>query len=178
MSRPKVAPYLTVSPAAGAIGFYTAVFGARQKALMPSVDGLRVMHCELEINGGAVMLSDAFLELGQTRPPMPGEPATMSVALEYASAEEVDAIIEKARSFGARLEMGPMASFWGTRYASFRDPFGHRWILNAPLEKAPAPTFDPFEFFKAALAPLTPKPEPQAKPGEPAETPPEKTKGD
>ncbi|MBA5845433.1 VOC family protein, partial [Escherichia coli] len=57
-ARPPVAPYLTVSPAAGAIAFYTAAFDAKQKALMPAMDGLRILHCELEINGGALFLSD------------------------------------------------------------------------------------------------------------------------
>src|SRR4051794_3249135 len=52
--RPAVAPYLTVTPCLGAIAFYGAAFGAVQKALMPSLDGLRIMHCELAINGGSV----------------------------------------------------------------------------------------------------------------------------
>ena len=73
-SRPPVAPYLTVSPAAGAIAFYTAAFDAKQKALMPAMDGLRILHCELEINGGALFLSDAFPEFGTARMPLPGEP--------------------------------------------------------------------------------------------------------
>lgn len=60
MSRPRVSPYLTVSPAAAAIAFYTGAFFARQKAYMPALDGLRVAHCELEINGGSVMLADFF----------------------------------------------------------------------------------------------------------------------
>ena len=70
--RPPVAPYLIATPAMGAIAYYTAVFGAKQKAYLPALDILRVGHCELEINGGAVMLSDAFPELGHTRPPLPG----------------------------------------------------------------------------------------------------------
>ena len=78
MTRPRVAPYLTVTPAAAAIGFYTAAFGAKQRALMPSVDGLRIAHCELLINGGSVMLADVFPEFGQTRAPMPGEQVTVS----------------------------------------------------------------------------------------------------
>ena len=36
MERPKIAPYLTVTPAAAAIAFYVTAFGARQKALMPA----------------------------------------------------------------------------------------------------------------------------------------------
>jgi len=131
--RPKVAPYLTVSPAAAAIAFYVNVFGAQQRVLMPALDGMRVMHCELSINGGSVMLSDAFPEFGHARTPLPGEPVTMSVSLEFATAAEVDEIFARATGAGAKAEAQPMNSFWGTRYASFKDPFGHRWLLNAPL---------------------------------------------
>ena len=135
MTRPRVAPYLTVSPAAAAIAFYTGAFGAKQRAIMPSVDGLRIAHCELIINGGSVMLADVFPEFGQTRVPMPGDTATVSVSLEYDKAQDVDDICARAAKLGAKIETQPMKSFWGTRYASLRDPFGHRWILNAPLEK-------------------------------------------
>jgi PhnB protein len=131
--RPKVAPYLTVSPAAAAIAFYSAAFGANQKALMPALDGMRIMHCELEINGGAVMVADAFPEFGAVRTPIPGEPVTMSVSLEFATAAEVDETYQRATGLGAKGEMQPTPSFWGTRVAVLRDPFGHRWVLNGPL---------------------------------------------
>lgn len=134
-SRPPVAPYLTVSPAAGAVAFYAAAFDAKQKALMPAIDGLRIMHCELEINGGSVFLSDAFLEFGKARSPMPGEPVTMSVSLEFGTAEEVDETFARATKLGAMGEVTPTHSFWGTRTAILRDPFGHRWIMNAPLSQ-------------------------------------------
>ena len=130
--RPRVAPYLTVTPAAAAIAFYTTVFGARQKAFMPSPDALRIMHCELEINGGSVMLSDAFLEFGNCRSPLPGEPVIVSVSLEFDRAEQVDEVFRKATALGAKGETNPTNSFWGTRYAAIRDPFGHRWMFNAP----------------------------------------------
>jgi len=133
-SRPPVAPYLTVSPAAGAIAFYIAALGATQKAVMPAIDGMRILHCELEINGGAVFLSDAFPEFGTARPPLPGEPVTMSVSLEFASADEVDAMFTRATKLGAKGEVTPTYSFWGTRTAIVRDPFGHRWIMNGPLK--------------------------------------------
>lgn len=131
--RPPVAPYLTCSPALAAITFYRTVFGAEQKAFMPALDGLRTLHCELEINGGSIMLADAFPEFGQTRVGIPGEAVTMSISLEFASAKRVDDVFAKATSLGAKAETQPTNSFWGTRLATFRDPFGHRWILNAPL---------------------------------------------
>jgi PhnB protein len=131
--RPPVAPFLTVSPALAAITFYVSIFGAQQKKLVPSFDGMRIMYCELSINGGILMLADAFPEFGQTRPPVPGELVTSSVSLEFKEAKEVDDIFAKATVLGAKGETNPMNSFWGTRLATFRDPFGHRWILNAPL---------------------------------------------
>jgi uncharacterized glyoxalase superfamily protein PhnB len=131
--RPKVAPYLTVTPAAAAIAWYVNAFGARQKAFMPAVDGVRVLHCELEINGGTLMLNDAFPEFGQTRTPLPGEPVTSTVSLEFATGKEVDDLFAKATSLGAKGEAQPTNSFWGTRFAVLRDPFGHRWMLNGPL---------------------------------------------
>lgn len=133
-ARPPVAPYLTASPAAAAIAFYTAAFGAQQKALMPSMDGMRILHCELEINGGAVMVADVFPEFGKTRVPLPGDLPSVSVSLELASASEVDAVFQRAKSLGATGETDPTNSFWGTRYAALRDPFGHRWMLNGPLK--------------------------------------------
>lgn len=136
MSRPRVAPYLTVSPAAAAIAFYTGAFDAKQRAIMPSVDGLRIAHCELIINGGSVMLADVFPEFAQTRVPMPGDIATVSISLEYDKAKEVDDVCARATQLGAKIETQPMNTFWGTRYASLKDPFGHRWILNAPLDKS------------------------------------------
>jgi PhnB protein len=131
--RPPISPYLTVSPAMAAIAFYTAVFDAKQKALMPALDGLRIMHCELGMNGGSIMLADAFPEFGNTRVAVPGEPVTVSVSLEFETAQRVDDVFKKATSLGAKGETLPTNSFWGTRLATFRDPFGHRWILNAPL---------------------------------------------
>ena len=131
--RPAVAPYLTVSPALAAIAFYKTVFGAEQKAFMPALDGIRILHCELDINGGSVMLADAFPEFGQTRVGIPGEPVTVSISLEFREAKTVDEIFLKATGIGAKAETAPTNSFWGTRLATFRDPFGHRWILNAPI---------------------------------------------
>ncbi len=102
---------------------------------MPALDGLRILHCELEINGGALFLSDAFPEFGTARTPLPGEPVTMSVSLEFATAEEVDEVFTRATKLGAKGEVTPTYSFWGTRTAILRDPFGHRWIMNGPLNQ-------------------------------------------
>ena len=100
---------------------------------MPALDGIRIMHCELSLNGGSVMLSDAFPEYGKTRPPLPNDYATVSISLEFDKASDVDETVERCAKMGASTEAGPMNSFWGTRFAVVRDPFGHRWMLNGPI---------------------------------------------
>ena len=36
---------------------------------------------------------------------------------------------------GANGWMQPEDMFWGDRFAMLDDPFGHRWMLSAALEK-------------------------------------------
>jgi uncharacterized glyoxalase superfamily protein PhnB len=42
-------------------------------------------------------------------------------------------VFARATKLGAKGEVTPTNSFWGTRTAIVRDPFGHRWIMNGPL---------------------------------------------
>jgi uncharacterized glyoxalase superfamily protein PhnB len=65
-----------------------------------------------------------------------GDIATVSISLEYDMAKDVDETCQRASKLGAKIETQPTDSFWGTRYATLKDPFGHRWILNAPLRSA------------------------------------------
>ena len=50
------------------------------------------------------MLADFFPEFGQTRVPMPGEHATVSVSLEYDTAQEIDDVCARAAKLGAKIE--------------------------------------------------------------------------
>ena len=55
------------------------------------------------------------------------------MSLEFATGKEVDEVFNRATQLGAKGETQPTNSFWGTRFAVLRDPFGHRWMLNGPL---------------------------------------------
>jgi uncharacterized glyoxalase superfamily protein PhnB len=59
-----VAPYLTVDGAYKAADFYARAFGAEDVARIPADEKGRSMHCHVRINGGSVMLSDAYPEHG------------------------------------------------------------------------------------------------------------------
>jgi PhnB protein len=135
-------PYLTVKGAADAIAFYQKAFAAKEVARMPAQDGKRVMHAELSFNGGTVMLADEFPEYGGGGAPLApskDKPAGVATAIHFAKPAEVDAVFGRAVAAGCKSTMDPQDTFWEARFAMLVDPFGHRWMLNAPLPKKKAP---------------------------------------
>jgi uncharacterized protein len=51
----------------------------------------------------------------------------VTLAANFASREEVDAVADQARSAGARIGREPAETFWGGYSAVFVDPDGHPW---------------------------------------------------
>ncbi|HEY7550331.1 MAG TPA: VOC family protein [Hyphomicrobiaceae bacterium] len=134
-----ISPYLTVKGAADAIAFYQKAFGAKEKSRMPAQDGKRLMHADVTINGGTVLLCDEFPEYGGPGAPTNGGGSPVAITIQYAKPAEVDATFQRALSAGAKSVQEPQDMFWDARFAMLTDPFGHRWFLNAPLPKKPAP---------------------------------------
>jgi PhnB protein len=131
-------PYLTVKGAAEAIAFYQKAFGAKEKGRMAAQDGKRLMHADLTINGGTVMLSDEFPEHGGPSAPANGTQPPVAITIQYNKPADVDATFRRAVDAGCTSTMEPQDTFWDARFAVLADPFGHRWMLNAPLPKKKA----------------------------------------
>jgi uncharacterized protein len=53
----------------------------------------------------------------------------MTLALNFGSPAEVDAVIEEARAAGATIGREPAETFWGGYSAVFLDPDGHPWEI-------------------------------------------------
>ena len=128
-------PYLTVKGAADAIAFYQKAFGAKENTRMPAQDGKRLMHAEISINGGTVMLADEFPEYGGGSAHSKDHPSSVAVVIHYGTPAEVDAMFGRAVEAGCKAKMQPEDTFWDARFAMLSDPFGHSWMLNAPLPK-------------------------------------------
>src|SRR5690606_33346636 len=62
-----VIPYVCVSDARAAAKLYEAALGARIVDQRPGNADGRLIHCELLINGNAMMLNDPFPEYGMTQ---------------------------------------------------------------------------------------------------------------
>jgi PhnB protein len=140
-----VSPYLAVEDAARAIEYYAKAFGAKEVVHMDSPDG-KVGHAELEIGDSRVMLSDPFPQ-SSTRPPKELGGTSVSV---FMYVEDVDALVNQAVDAGATITMEVADQFWGDRFGTITDPFGHVWNIATHVEDVPPEEMA--ERAKAAMA--------------------------
>jgi PhnB protein len=124
-----VSPYLAVDDAAKAIEYYKQAFGAEETVRMNGPDG-RIGHAELKIGDSHVMLSDPFPQSTTTPPKELG--GTSGSIFMYV--EDVDAVVQKAVDAGATVTMEVEDQFWGDRFGSITDPFGHSWSIATHVE--------------------------------------------
>jgi PhnB protein len=126
---PGPTPQLVVSDAEAAISFYRNAFGADELVRNNAPDG-RVMHCELLMFGGRLIVVDDFDEDPAASPARLGG-TTVRLHLYV---PDVDTVFQSAISAGASSLLDPVEAFWGDRYAMVRDPSGHQWSIATPRE--------------------------------------------
>jgi len=155
MAKPIPDGYHTVTPylvydnaAADAIEWYKKAFGAKERMRMDAPGGM-VGHAEIEIGDGLVMVSDAFPQ-STTRPPTELSGTTAGVFLYV---EDVDAVFKQAKDAGATVTMELEDQFWGDRFGSLTDPFGHSWSVATHVEDVPPEQMA--ERAKAAMAAMS-----------------------
>jgi PhnB protein len=118
-----VTPYINVVGAAAASDFYQRAFGAKELMRMPAEDGKRLMHCHLEINGGPLLMSDAFPEHGHAH--QPSSSFTMHLQVT-----DIDMWFQRAVDAGCTVVTPVEKMFWGDRYGSLVDPFQVHWSMG------------------------------------------------
>jgi PhnB protein len=123
---------LVVDDAARALEFYGKAFGARERNRMPGPGG-KIWHAEIEIGDSVIMLSDEFPGAG-VRSPKSLKGTTSGVWLYV---PDVDEAFARAVQAGAKADQAPQTMFWGDRFGSVTDPFGHSWSLATHLEDVP-----------------------------------------
>jgi len=126
-------PFLVIDGAAGAIEFYTSVFGATLVEKMDSANGL-IARAELDFGTGRLQLSDPNPDY-QLQAPERKESATHSMVLYCPDVDDVVARTEKA---GATIREGLQTFVTGDRFASILDPFGQRWAVMTRVEQVDA----------------------------------------
>ena len=122
-------PYLAVEDAEAAIEYYKKAFGAKERYRMPMPDG-KIAHAELEIAQSILMLSDVFPQ-ATTRSPKEIGGTTVSI---FVFVEDVDKVVKQAVDPGGTIAMEPVDQFWGDRFGTITDPFGHLWGISTHVE--------------------------------------------
>ena len=144
-----VSPYLAVDDAVRAIEFYVQAFGAKELVRMEAPGG-KVGHAELELGDSRIMLSDPFPQ-ASTQPPKQLGGTSASVFMYVA---DVDAVVKQAVDAGATVTMEVANQFWGDRFGTITDPFGHVWSIATHVEDVPPEEMA--ERAKAAMAAMGP----------------------
>jgi PhnB protein len=138
-------PYLAVDDAAEALEYYKKAFGAKERGRMEAPDG-KIGHAEIQIGDSLVMLSDPFPH-ASTRTPKELGGTSASVFLYV---EDVDKFVQRAVDAGATVTMEVEDQFWGDRFGTITDPFGHSWSVATHIEDVPSEEMA--ERAKAAMA--------------------------
>jgi PhnB protein len=117
-------PHLVCAGAAAAIDFYKKAFDAVEEGRMPGPDG-KLMHAMVRIGDSPLMLVDESPQWGTLgAKTLKGSPVTIHLYVD-----DVDATVERAVAAGAKVMMPVADMFWGDRYGTLEDPFGHHWSV-------------------------------------------------
>lgn len=124
-----VIPYLCLAGQSGAAAdFYIAAFAARDIGRMP-MEGQagQYMHLQLEINGGALMLTD-YTEMSSV---MGGESPIPRGHLQLV-VPDGQAWWDRAVKAGCKVVAPYERQFWGDTWGLLTDPFGLKWAVLTP----------------------------------------------
>lgn len=128
-----VIPYLGLRGRAGeAADFYIRAFAAKDLGRMDadSVPGMpgtpgHLLHVQLEVNGGALMMTDHMSADDPAAAPMAGGHLQLVV-------EDGRAWWDRAVAAGCEVAMPFERQPWGDDWGLLRDPFGIHWAILQP----------------------------------------------
>jgi PhnB protein len=124
-----VTPYLIIAGAEQAIEFYKQAFGATELMRFGAPNG-KIGHAEIKIGDSIVMLADEHPEMDARAPQaFGGTPVGLGIYVE-----DVDAVVARSLSLGAKLTKPVQDQFYGDRSGTITDPFGHKWTVATHKE--------------------------------------------
>jgi PhnB protein len=126
---PAVVPHLVVKGASKAIAYYQAAFGAQERYRLGTTGTDQIGHAELLIQGQVIMLADEFPGMSTSPQTLKGTTVTFVLMVK-----DADAAFARAIRAGGTPLMPPTDQFYGYRMGSLLDPFGHKWMIQHPLQ--------------------------------------------
>ncbi|HEY4930184.1 MAG TPA: VOC family protein [Terriglobales bacterium] len=126
----RITPHIIVSDAKKAADFYQKAFGAEVRGMAYTPDG-KVIHAEVKIGDSILMFNDEIQAYGVVAPTT--TKASTCVTL-HMYVEDADKVFASALAAGAKVVMPLQDQFWGDRYGTVEDPFGHRWSIATHIK--------------------------------------------
>jgi uncharacterized glyoxalase superfamily protein PhnB len=127
---PQLSPTIAVHNAPAAIEFYRTVFGASERYRLIDPSSGMVVHAELLLGDSVLMLCEEMPEWNKTPQTLGG--TTVRFSLLVSNADET---LARAIAAGATETMPASDQFYGFRSGNIRDPFGHEWMIQHPIEQ-------------------------------------------
>jgi PhnB protein len=121
--RPNIAPWLSVSRATEAVGYYKAAFGAVERYRMEDDDG-GVVVAQLSVGE-----ADFWLQEDPDSSPESQDLRSVRMIL---TVDDPDSVFKQAIAAGA-TEVAAVYEGHGWRIGRIADPFGHHWEIGRPL---------------------------------------------
>jgi uncharacterized glyoxalase superfamily protein PhnB len=118
-------PHLVVNDSRRAAEFYKKAFGAEIFGLAEGPGG-KIMHAAGKIGDSMFMFNDEFPDWGVVSPLVN---KTKSPVTIHVYVEDADKMFAQAVAAGATVTMPLADQFWGDRYGTLQDPFGHHWAV-------------------------------------------------
>jgi PhnB protein len=118
-----IAPWLSVSRATEAVGYYKAAFGAVERYRLED-DAGKVVVAHLAIDG-----ADFWLQEDVDSSPESVDRRSVRMIL---TVDDPDSVFEQAIAAGA-TEVAAVYEGHGWRIGRVADPFGHHWEIGKPL---------------------------------------------
>ena len=116
---------------------YKKALGAEERMRMQGPDG-KIGHAELKIGDSIIFLTDENPAMGNKSPQTLGG----SSGSLYLYVEDVDTAFQRAVSAGGKATMPVTDMFWGDRFGSFVDPYGHTWGLSTHTQDMTEPEIE------------------------------------
>src|SRR5215470_16118072 len=120
-----VVPVLVYEDVAKAIDWLCEAFGFRERLRAAGREG-RIVHAQLSIGEGAVMIGASGAEF---RPPRPNE-VNQYVLVQV---EDVEGHFEHAKQFGCKIVHPPADMPFGERVYNTEDLAGYRWVFSQSI---------------------------------------------
>jgi len=120
MTRPSVVPLIWYDKPRAAIAWLEQAFGFEPRMIVAG-DGEEVIHSELGFGSGALyVVGPASVGTGGATPSELGGRSTQHICVNLT--EGIDALCERARAAGARIQREPADQPYGDRVFTCEDP--------------------------------------------------------